>query len=165
MGNVYAETGELKQALETFEQALPLRRKTGDVAGEATTLTNIGQIYSQTGEPRKALEYCQKALPLYRQVGDVAGEATGLTIAGTIYSSTGEPRKALFAAGSPTQVVAQWKVQDDTTAALMGRFYRELAAGKGKGAALREAMLAVLRDGQRQHPFYWAPFVLVGDWR
>lgn len=47
----------------------------------------------------------------------------------------------------------------------MGRFYRELAAGNPKGTALREAMLSVLRDGKHQHPFYWAPFLLSGDWR
>ncbi len=72
---------------------------------------------------------------------------------------------ALFAAGSPSQVVSQWPVYDASTAELMGRFYQGLAAGKEKGAALREAQLDLLRQEQYRHPFYWAPFILVGDWR
>jgi CHAT domain-containing protein len=31
--------------------------------------------------------------------------------------------------------------------------------------ALREAALSLLRDGRHAHPFYWAPFLLIGDWR
>jgi CHAT domain-containing protein len=47
----------------------------------------------------------------------------------------------------------------------MGRFYAGLKAGKGKGAALREAELGLLREEGYRHPHFWAPFVLVGDWR
>ncbi len=74
---------------------------------------------------------------------------------------------ALFAAGSPTQVVSQWRVEDRSTAKLMEGFYRRLKAsnGKGKGAALQSAALELMRDGRHHHPFYWAPFILVGDWR
>ncbi len=74
---------------------------------------------------------------------------------------------SLFAAGSPTQVVSQWRVEDRSTAKLMEGFYRRLKAsnGKGKGAALRAAARQLMRDGRHHHPFYWAPFILVGDWR
>ena len=44
-------------------------------------------------------------------------------------------------------------------------FYRELAAGQPKAEAMRRAQLAVKNDPRYAHPFYWAPFVLVGDWR
>jgi CHAT domain-containing protein len=81
---------------------------------------------------------------------------------------------ALFVAGAPSSVVSLWLVDDDSTRALMEDFYRRLTAGaeKGQGAtgkaeALRQAQLRLLKgkDGPYQHPFYWAPFVLVGDWR
>jgi CHAT domain-containing protein len=72
---------------------------------------------------------------------------------------------ALFAAGCPTQVVSQWSVDDASTAALMERFYGGVKSGQAKGKALRGAGLSLLKDGQHSHPYYWAPFVLVGDWR
>lgn len=70
---------------------------------------------------------------------------------------------ALFVAGTPTQVVSQWAVDDASTATLMGDFYSHLA--QGKGAALRAAELTLLNDGKHAHPYYWAPFILMGDWR
>ena len=72
---------------------------------------------------------------------------------------------ALFMAGAPSQVVSQWSVNDASTAALMEQFYAGLKAGEAKGAALRAAELALLKDGQHGHPYYWAPFILLGDWR
>lgn len=72
---------------------------------------------------------------------------------------------AAFVAGVPAQVVSQWSVDDAATAQLMGGFYEGLKQGKPKDAALRGAALALLRDGRRRHPFYWAPFLLMGDWR
>jgi tetratricopeptide (TPR) repeat protein/CHAT domain-containing protein len=72
---------------------------------------------------------------------------------------------ALFVAGSPTQVLSQWAVSDASTAELMRAFYQQLKQGKTKGAALREASLGLLKDGRHSHPYYWAPFVLIGDWR
>ena len=72
---------------------------------------------------------------------------------------------AAFAAGVPAQVVSQWAVDDAATAQLMGKFYAELRRGKTKDAALRTAALSLLRDGKHERPFYWAPFLLLGDWR
>jgi CHAT domain-containing protein len=43
----------------------------------------------------------------------------------------------------------------------MSRFYKELRAGAEKAAAFRSATRAIREH--RPHPFYWAPFVLIGD--
>ncbi len=81
---------------------------------------------------------------------------------------------ALFVAGAPTQVLSQWGVDDASTARLMEEFYRRLKRGEAKGAALRQAALSLMRlpspkstiDNRKySHPYYWAPFILVGDWR
>jgi CHAT domain-containing protein/Tfp pilus assembly protein PilF len=72
---------------------------------------------------------------------------------------------ALFVAGSPTQVVSQWKVDDASTAILMREFYTRLKAGQNKDVALRMASLQLQSDREYAHPFYWAPFILMGDWR
>jgi len=80
---------------------------------------------------------------------------------------------ALFVAGCPTQVVSQWSVDDASTATLMERFYANLTQKKmSKGAALRNASLSLFQNRKSKienrkftHPYYWAPFVLMGDWR
>lgn len=72
---------------------------------------------------------------------------------------------AAFVAGVPSQVVSQWAVNDASTAQLMAAFYQHLKAGKGRGAALQAAGLELLKDGTHNHPYYWAPFTLLGDWR
>ena len=68
---------------------------------------------------------------------------------------------ALMVAGSPASLVSQWKVDSDSTTELMLSFHRELA--RGKAAAFRAAALRLLESSQFHHPYYWAPFVLIGD--
>jgi CHAT domain-containing protein len=72
---------------------------------------------------------------------------------------------AAFVAGVGTQVVSQWSVDDAATAQLMAGFYGGVKQGQAKDAALRGAALSLLRDGRHSHPFYWAPFLVLGDWR
>jgi len=70
---------------------------------------------------------------------------------------------ALFVAGSPTTVVSQWKVESTSTAALMLQFHRNLKLQKMPPAkALQQAELKLLHTSQYMHPFYWAPFVVIG---
>jgi CHAT domain-containing protein len=47
---------------------------------------------------------------------------------------------------------------------LMTSYYRGLKAGLGRGDALRQAQLAMLNRKGREHPFYWASFIQVGEW-
>jgi CHAT domain-containing protein len=65
-------------------------------------------------------------------------------------------------AGAATLVQSLWRVDDGSTALTMAAFYRALAAGQTKGAALRAAQLDLLAD-RAVHPFFWAPFQLIGD--
>lgn len=70
---------------------------------------------------------------------------------------------ALFVAGAPSQIVSQWAVNDSSTAELMKNFYANLKTGQSKGGALREAAHRLRSD--KSHPYYWAPFILMGDWK
>ncbi|MCS6782795.1 MAG: CHAT domain-containing protein [Gloeomargarita sp. SKYG98] len=73
-------------------------------------------------------------------------------------------RRALVLAGAQAQVMSLWKVDDQATQELMVGFYRRLAQGVGRGEALRQAQLAMLQSS-RKEPYYWAGFVVAGDWR
>ena len=68
-------------------------------------------------------------------------------------------------AGAPRVVASLWKVSDRATAQLMSHFYRGLLKGMRPAAALRAAQVAMLKDKHWQAPYYWAPFVLQGEWR
>jgi CHAT domain-containing protein len=77
---------------------------------------------------------------------------------------------SLFVAGCPTTVVSQWKVETESNSEMMIVFHRNLRAGarrskanNSKAAALRQAALKLRRNKKYSHPFYWAPFVIVGD--
>jgi CHAT domain-containing protein len=73
---------------------------------------------------------------------------------------------AFFVAGCPSTVVSQWKVRDASTAELMKSFYQNLKKGMNKAESLRQAQLSLLRSNTTwRHPFYWSPFILVGNWQ
>jgi CHAT domain-containing protein len=96
--------------------------------------------------------------------------------------------RAFIHAGTPSVVASLWKVSDDSTVALMRTFYGNLRE-MSKAEALRQAQLALMKSrlsfrSERggsgitrspgyqpgvtidcSHPFFWAPFILVGDWQ
>jgi CHAT domain-containing protein len=69
-------------------------------------------------------------------------------------------------AGAARVVASLWSVQDRATAELMKRFYRGmLAEGRPPAEALRAAQLSMLAEARWNEAYYWAPFVLQGEWR
>ena len=73
-------------------------------------------------------------------------------------------RRSLTIAGAQSQVMSLWSADDESTRALMVDFYRRLMAGEGRAQALRHAQLAMLRAAGTRHPYYWANFIVAGDW-
>jgi CHAT domain-containing protein len=68
-------------------------------------------------------------------------------------------------AGAPRVVASLWRVEDGATAALMARFYRALwVEGLRPAAALRAAQLSLRGERRWRDPYFWAAFVLEGDW-
>lgn len=68
-------------------------------------------------------------------------------------------------AGCPTVTASLWKVSDDSTKLLMESFYRELQGGASPSAAMQTAQKSLLANNQTRHPYHWAAFLLIGDWR
>lgn len=87
-------------------------------------------------------------------------------------TATGDQRAALGLAGVAVRSGARstlatlWQVNDTSTASLMAKFYQELTQQQiSKAEALRQAQLKLLQQPKYQDPYYWAPFVLVGNWQ
>jgi CHAT domain-containing protein/Tfp pilus assembly protein PilF len=81
--------------------------------------------------------------------------------------------RAFLSAGASSLLLSLWAVEDRSTAILMEAFNEALSsAGKTKGAALRAAQLPFVLGSiagdealaqAYRHPYFWAPFILVGD--
>ena len=111
----------------------------------------VDEVFNlRLGEPLVMLSACETGLGELKRGDGVSG----LT-------------RAFMYAGAPTVGVSLWSVSDKATAELMSGFYKRLLAGEDSSAseALRASQLEMIAGGQFDSPFYWAPFVLVGDWR
>ena len=73
--------------------------------------------------------------------------------------------EAFSTAGATTVLASLWSVGDESTKELMVEFYSKLAAGASKAESLQAAEIKMLRNPKYARPLYWAPFVLMGDWR
>ncbi|MEM8719517.1 MAG: tetratricopeptide repeat protein [Cyanobacteria bacterium P01_G01_bin.39] len=73
-------------------------------------------------------------------------------------------RRAFVLAGSESQVISLWKVDDSATKELMVNYYRRLKNNEGRSLALHEVQREMLKSEDYQHPYYWASFIPSGDW-
>ena len=95
------------------------------------------------------LSACETALARIRGGDDLVGLSRGFIYAGT-----------------PSLLASLWPVEDRSTALLMAHFYRNWKEAKMcKAAALQKAQQALRAMPGYAHPFFWAPFILIGDWQ
>jgi len=107
-------------------------------------LIHIGQ-FRETPVELLTLSACQTAL------GD---ERAALGLAGVAVR-----------AGARSALATLWSVHDEATAMTVAEFYRQLKIpGASKAEALQHAQRSMIAKPQYQHPIYWAPFLLIGNW-
>ena len=98
-------------------------------------------------------------LKLPAELVTLSGCSTGLNVVAAGDELLGLAR-GLIHAGAETSMLTLWDVQDQSSAQLMKFFYTNLAGVRSKAVALQQAMQQV--RSERPHPYYWAPFVLMG---
>lgn len=105
--------------------------------------------------------------------GQVAAQPIELLVMSACQTATGDKRAALGIAGVAVRSGARstlatlWSVKDDSTVVLIDEFYQNLVdedRDNTKSEALRQAQIALINSEDFKHPFYWAPFILVGNW-
>jgi CHAT domain-containing protein len=101
-----------------------------------------------------------------------SSSAIELLVLSACQTAAGDNRATLGLAGvairarAKSTIASLWSVNDESTQDLMINLYRNLATKNlSKGEALRQAQQALLRDPKYRSPYYWAPFVLVGNWQ
>lgn len=94
-----------------------------------------------------------------------------LLVLSACQTAVGDKRAALGLAGMAVRAGARstlaslWSINDAATASFMIKFYQNLADNKvTKAEALRRAQLSLLQNPDYSHPYFWAPFILVGNW-
>lgn len=98
-------------------------------------------------------------LQLPAELVTLSGCSTALSVVAAGDELLGLAR-GLIHAGAASSLLTLWDVQDRSTARFMAYFYRNIASGLEKAQALRCAMQELRLE--YPHPYYWAPFVLVG---
>lgn len=98
-------------------------------------------------------------------------KAVELLVLSACETATGDKRAALGLAGMAVKAGARstlatlWSVNDEATANLMSHFYQELNnTEQTKAEALRKSQLTLLKNRKYEHPIYWSPYILVGNW-
>lgn len=108
------------------------------------------------------------------EVAELNLQGTQLVVLSACETGTGEVakgegvyglRRALVLAGAQTQVLSLWKVSDAATERLMAEFYRRLRLGENRTQALRSAQALLRGQPDTEHPYFWAAFISIGDWR
>lgn len=99
------------------------------------------------------------------------GNPIELLVLSACQTASGDDRAALGLAGlavrsgARSTVASLWSVNDQSTTEMMVELYRQFAiANTNRAEALRQAQLSLLKQERYQHPYYWSPFVLVGNW-
>ncbi|MEO0164924.1 MAG: CHAT domain-containing protein [candidate division WOR-3 bacterium] len=94
------------------------------------------------------------------ETGQLRGFSEGAYIGDEL---TGLSRAFIYA-GTPSVIASLWKVSDVSTALLMAQFYKNLR-GADKTKALCDAQRWLMKKEYFDKPFFWAPFVVIGDWQ
>ncbi|MBI3730877.1 MAG: CHAT domain-containing protein [Burkholderiales bacterium] len=107
----------------------------------------------------------------FLRAGGMKNQELELLTLSACETAEGDDRAPLGLSGAALKARARsalgslWPVSDDAATLLMGQFYRRLAEpATSKAQALQKAQLELMKNNQFSHPFYWAPFIMVGSW-
>ncbi len=122
-------------------------------------------LADENGQPN----YLEAKDVLEMNLGDVALVALSACDSGLGRIDNGDEvlgfTRSFLSAGTSTLLASLWPVSDAATEKLMTTLYADLAKGEQVQDAMRDAQRAVMADPETAHPYYWAPFNLIGNWR
>ena len=109
---------------------------------------------------------------LLKDRGTRSDNTIDLLVLSACETASGDSRATLGLAGvairarAKSTIASLWAVGDEATQDLMINLYQNLASNKlGKSASLRQAQQTLMNNPKYRSPYYWAPFVLIGNWQ
>ncbi|HET6250254.1 MAG TPA: CHAT domain-containing protein [Tepidisphaeraceae bacterium] len=140
------------------------------LASHAEFSHNEGDTFLLTYDRKLTLDDLSRLIERHRYANSKPLELLALSACQT---AAGDDRAALGLAGvairmgARTAVATLWSVNDEASAELVQRFYQSLRNDPklSKAKAMQQAQLSLLKDPRYRHPCYWAPFLVIGNWR
>jgi CHAT domain-containing protein len=167
---ILLDQGFTQQVLKTHIRSAPATIV--HLATHGQFSSQLDQTFLLTWDGRLTVNQLREALQT-RELNP--NETLELLILSACETATGDRRAALGLAGIAVRAGARstigtlWQVNDASSSLLMQQFYQEITqTGVSKAEALRRAQLSLLKtDSTRKYhrPYYWAPYVLVGNWQ
>jgi CHAT domain-containing protein/tetratricopeptide (TPR) repeat protein len=157
--------------LEAMKDALRSNKyQVVHIASHFTFKPNKAESFLLLGDNNHfTLDQIDKSTQLFNQV-----EVLTLSACETAVGSTESEGEEVESFGELAQlkgakaiVASLWPVADRSTKDLMEEFYRNLVSQKAmtKAEALQQAQLKLLHSENYHHPYFWAPFILIGNWK
>lgn len=152
-----------------------------DIFKQKTKAASIVHIASHgmfTGDPQSSFIMAHDHLldmnilaDLFK-TGAYTDKPVDLLVLSACQTAEGDDRSPLGLAGVALQSGARsilgslWPISDSTATIIFPTFYQKLRANKllSKAKALQQAQIKLIHTKGMSHPFYWAPFVLIGNW-
>ncbi|MEJ7654403.1 MAG: tetratricopeptide repeat protein [Chloroflexia bacterium] len=94
LGTAYREVGQIRKAIESYEEALGLARDLNNRQSEGAWLGNLGLCYSDLGETKRAMKHHEQALVISLEIGNRQSEGNQLGNLGTCYYALEETERA-----------------------------------------------------------------------
>jgi len=143
LGLAYSDLGEVRRAIEYYEQALAIDREIGDRRGEGADLGNLGLCYASLGQLDKALEHGQQALAIAREIQRPTGASINLRSIAEIHVDRDQWAEAVAACQEALQLAdgigfVQTQSEARYTLALAHLYAGDLSAARATIEAARQ---------------------------
>ena len=154
--------------LDNFSQQLGTEKYSiVHIASHGQFVSNPRKTFLLTYDSKLSIKHLENLLSL----GKLRQEPVELLTLSACQTAAGDDRAALGLAGIAVKAGARsalatlWFIDDEATAELVTEFYRYLKGGSSKVRALQSAQKYLLQKSEYKHPAFWAPFLLIGNWR
>jgi CHAT domain-containing protein len=155
-------TGHLEQELNTHGYTLV------HVASHAEFSSDLRKTALLTYDGRVSLQQLEESIRPCQHLG----RPVELLALSACQTAAGDDRAALglagvaLKAGARSALATWWFVNDEASSALVSEFYRQLRSNEelSKAGALQAAQLHLMQDERYQHPAYWGPYLIIGNW-
>lgn len=151
----------LKNELQQTPYSIVHIASHGEFSGDAAG------TFLLTWDEKLTLDHLEKFLGISR----LRKKQVDLLTLSACQTAAGDDQAALgiagvaIKAGAKSAVATLWNINDRASSELIIEFYRQMKGESiSKARALQKAQLKLLSDARYRHPYYWSPFLLIGNW-